>query len=95
MGLSVAASTDNKDAGKDTGNGAGTGDDTAKAPLPRSSAGAARTASASTRADQFSCAMSANSVYCGMNAKRAVPVGPLRCLETMISAMPRSAVSSL
>ena len=44
---------------------------------------------------QFSWAMSAKSVYCGMNAKRAVPVGPLRCFATMISAMPRSAVSSL
>ena len=37
----------------------------------------------------------ANLVYCSRNASRDEPVGPFRCLATMISAMPRCSDSGL
>ena len=37
----------------------------------------------------------ANLVYCSRNARRDEPVGPFRCLATMISAMPRCSDSGL
>jgi hypothetical protein len=40
-------------------------------------------------------AMLANWVYCSRNTSRAVPVGPLRCLDTMTSTVPRSGDSGL
>ena len=40
-------------------------------------------------------AMFSNSARCGRNASSALPVGPLRCLATMISALPRSSEAGL
>ena len=48
-----------------------------------------------TRQDGYSRARLANCVYWSRKASRVDPVGPLRCLDTMISAMPRWSESGL
>ena len=48
-----------------------------------------------TPSRSYSRARLANFVYCSRNASRDAPTGPLRCLATMISAMPRCSDSGL
>ena len=66
------------------------------APAPRAPRDRLRPPHRSVRLDaRYVRARFANFVYCSRNARRDEPVGPFRCLATMISAMPRCSDSGL